>query len=311
MDKAQQKKNITLLVVLIVLLVASIWAYQYNPYQQKSTTFEKELFALENPQEQLTKISMQSEKVSNVLEKQNGEWLVNDSFKLDPSMQEVLMALLQRISIQREVTGDEKERIKQQVLDSGIQVKMYGEQGLINEFTAGGDIKSVSSYFVKDGNVYLMQLPGYQSYVAGIFEVKANDWRDRTLFNGTWQDMTSLTITKADGDSLQFKYDEGLLKWDNPQADSVKVMNFVEQFNYFYTDQYLTQENEVFNYRDSFEKKGSIKIEALDASKDLKMTFYSVPNFNAILVNFKGDQWGAIPIERANKFFPEKESLMK
>lgn len=310
MDKSQKKKNIALLAVLAVLIVASVWAFQYNPYQQKSTTFDKELFAVTNPRESLTKISMQSAKVNNVLEKEGENWQVNDTFALDPSMKEVLMALMERISVQRVFTGEESERIKQQVLDSGIQVQLYGEQGLINEFTAGGDISTISSYFVKDGEVYLMQLPGYQSYVAGIFEVKANDWRDRTVFSGTWQDMVSLTIKESSGDSIKFSYDEGLLKWNHPQADSVKVMDFVEQFNYFYVDQYLTSENEVFNYRDSFSKKGTIKIEALDASKNLEMTFYTVPDFNAILVQFK-NQWGAIPIARANKFFPEKKSLVK
>ncbi|MBK6266218.1 hypothetical protein JKA74_14325 [Marivirga sp. S37H4] len=311
MSKAQKNKNIGLLVLLLVLVVGAIWAYQYNPYSQKSTTFDKQLFAVEDPAEQLTKISMQSDKISNVIEKKDGVWRVNDTYDLDPSMKEVLMALLERISIQREVTGQEMESIKDQVLDTGIHVQLYGENDLLNEFKAGGSLATVSSYFLKDDQVYSMHLPGYQSYVAGIFEVKESDWRDRTIFPGTWQDIVSMEILEADGDSLEFKYDEGLIKWPHPQADSVKVMDFVEQFNYFYVDQYLTKDNEVFRYKDDFQLKGKINIEALNSSRSLQMTFYTVPNFNAILVNFKDDEWGAIPIARANKFFPKKENLMK
>ncbi len=311
MSKAQKNKNIGLLILLVVMVIGAIWAFQYNPYAQKSTTFDKQLFAVENPSERLTKISMQSEQMNTVLEKKEGEWRVNDKYDLDPSMKEVLMALIERISVKREVTGQEKETIKEQVLDTGIHVQIYGEEGLLNEFKAGGSLSTVSSYFVTGDNVYAMHLPGYQSYVSGIFEVKENDWRDRTVFEGTWQDMVSLEIVLADGDSIKFEYADGLLKWQQPNADSVEVMNFAEQFNYFYVDQYLSKDNEVFEYSDDFQRKGRINIEALNSSKSLEMTFYTVPNFNAILVNFKDDEWGAIPIARANKFFPKKEELMK
>lgn len=312
MAKSQKNKNIGLIILLIVSIGATIWAYLYNPYLQKSNTFNKDLFTIENPQAKLTALHMESGKVSNKLEKKGEEvWMVNNRFKLDPSMQQVLMALVEKIEVQREISGGEMETIKQNVLDTGIQVQYYIDGSLQNEFVVGGNPMGIKSYFVKEDKVYSMQLPGYQSYVAGIFEVKENDWRDRTIFNGTWQDMVSLKIADSNGDTITLKYEKSLLRWQNSEADTSKVMDYAEQFNYFYVDQYLTAENPVFNYQKQFQLKSTVIIEALDAKESLNLKFYEVPDFNAILVNFQNDEWGAIPIARAEKFFISKEQLKK
>ncbi len=311
MVKSQKNKNTILLIVLVLLIGATFWAFQYNPYLQKSTTFNKNLFAVENAQTQLTALYMESAKVSNKLEKKGDKWTVNNRFKLDPSMQQVMMALMEKIEIQREITGDEAESIKQNVLDSGIQVQYYIEGTLRNEFIVGGSPEAIKSYFVQGDKVYSMQLPGYQSYVAGIFEVKENDWRDRTLFNGTWQDIVRLKIAQPDEDTISLNYEKGLLRWSHAEADSSKVMDYAEQFNYFYVDQYLTADNMVFDYKADFKLKSTVIIQALDATKNLELKFYQVPDFNAILVNFSEDEWGAIPIARAERFFVSNKQLKK
>jgi hypothetical protein len=121
----------------------------------------------------------------------------------------------------------------------------------------------------------------------------------------------SLKLTEQPNDTIILTYDRGLLRWQNAAADSVKVMDFAEQFNYFYVDQYLTADNPVFDYKEDFKLIFHVKIQALDASKNLAIKFYRVPDFNAILVNFREDEWGAIPIARAEKFFVEPKQLKK
>jgi hypothetical protein len=165
------------------------------------------------------------------------------------------------------------------------------------------------SYFVKEEKVYLMQLPGYQSYVSGIFEVPENDWRDRVIFDGIWQDMVSLKINRPNDEEIEFLYDDRLLRIQNQQADTVEVMNFVERFNYFFVDQFLPEDHIALEKKESFEDAGTIKIEGLNKDKSLKLKLYKNPDFNAYLVNINGSEWAAIRNERMEKLWIELEKL--
>jgi len=309
MAKSQSRKNIVLLSVLAVLVLLSIWAYSYNPYERKSTSFEKDLFAIENANQTISKIELNGQDFTNVLEKKGNAWVVNDKYRMDASMQQVFFKLLEQVSIQRPVTGDKIAQIKKNVLDSGVQVSVYGSESIINSFTVGGDFESLRSYFVKGEDVYLMQLPGYQSYVAGIFEVSENDWRDRVIFEGIWQDMVSLKINRPNQEPVEFKYEDRLLRIQNQKADSAEVMNFVERFNYFFVDQFLPEGHIALEKKDSFEKAGIIQIEALDKDKSLKLQFFKNPDFNAYLVHINNKEWAAIRNERMEKIWIELEKL--
>ncbi|ADR21419.1 hypothetical protein MATR_09520 [Marivirga tractuosa] len=309
MAKSQSKKNIVLLSVWIVLVLLTILAYSYNPYERKSTSFEKDLFAVENANQTISRIELNGQDFSNTLEKTGNSWSVNKEYLLDASMQQVFFKLLEQISIQRPIVGENSAKIKQNVLDSGVQVNIYGNEGLVNSYTVGGDFQAMRSYFVKGEEVYLIQLPGYQSYVAGIFEVPENDWRDRVVFDGIWQDMVSLKINRPNIETVEFKYDDRLMRIQNQQADTAEVMNFVERFNYFFVDQFLPEDHIALQKKESFDKAGTIEIAGLDKDKSLKLELFKNPEFNAYLVHINGKEWAAIRNERMEKIWIELEKL--
>jgi hypothetical protein len=309
MTKSQSNTNIVLLSVWIVLVLLTILAYSYNPYERISTSFEKNLFAIENANQSISRIELNGKDFMNTLENSENAWTVNEEYLLDGSMQKVFFKLLEQVSIQRRITGENSDIIKQNVLDSGVQVHIYGDEGLVNSYKVGGDFQSMRSYFVKEEKVYLMQLPGYQSYVSGIFEVPENDWRDRVIFDGIWQDMVSLKINRPNDEEIEFLYDDRLLRIQNQQADTVEVMNFVERFNYFFVDQFLPEDHIALEKKESFEDAGTIKIEGLNKDKSLKLKLYKNPDFNAYLVNINGSEWAAIRNERMEKLWIELEKL--
>lgn len=309
MAKSQSKKNIVLLSVWLGLVLLTILAYNYNPYERKSTSFEKDLFAVENANQTISRIELNGQDFSNTLEKSRNLWSVNQEYLLDASMQQVFFKLLEQISIQRPIVGENATEIKQNVLDSGVQVNIYGNENLLNSYTVGGDFQAMRSYFVKGEDVYLVQLPGYQSYVAGIFEVPENDWRDRVVFDGIWQDMVSLKISRPNKETVEFKYQDRLLRIQNQEADSAEVMNFVERFNYFFVDQFLTEDHIALQKKESFDKAGTIEIEGLDKDKSLRLELFKNPEFNAYLVHINGKEWAAIRNERMEKIWIELEKL--
>ncbi len=84
------------------------------------------------------------------------------------------------------------------------------------------------------------------------------------------------TLNYADGDSLFFKYEKGLIKLQNaPNADSVKVMDYIETFNYFYVDQFLPPNHEAIQLFDEFIPAGNITIQALNEQQHLSMQFFT------------------------------------
>lgn len=309
MVKPQSKKNIVLLSVWIVLVLLTILAYSYNPYERKSTSFEKDLFAIENANQTISRIELNGQGFKNTLEKNGNSWLVNQEYLLDASMRQVFFKLLEQVSIQRPIVGENSTKIKQNVLDSGVQVNIYGNENLLNSYTVGGDFQAMRSYFVKGEEVYLVQLPGYQSYVAGIFEVPENDWRDRVVFEGIWQDMVSLKINRPNKEAVEFKYDNRLLRIQNQEADTAEVMNFVERFNYFFVDQFLPEDHIALQKKENFDEAGTIEIEGLDKDKSLRLELFKNPEFNAYLVNINGKEWAAIRNERMEKIWIELEKL--
>jgi len=308
----QQRKNILLIISLLVIIVLCIGAASYNPYRKTSSITKKDVFSIANPSERLNKVVIKGAKVGDTLELSNSSWMVNGTYKLDPAMQQVLMALLERVEVQREITGELKEDILEVMEDTAIQVKIYAENQLIRDFKVVGNPDQIESYFITDGKVYQMQLPGYESYVAGMFEVKTLDWRDRTIFSGTWQDIVNLTLEYPDGDSLFFKYNKGLIKLQNrANADSVKVMDYIETYNYFFVDQFLPADHEAVEMVGEFTHAGEITINALDENRNLQLNFYSHPNFNAILVNINDEEWAGIQKARYNKYFPKVQGFLK
>ena len=309
MAKSQASKNIALLSVWIILIILTVLAYHYNPYEKKSTTFNKEFFAVESAAENIQKIELKAADFENTLEKQEKVWTVNNKYLLDASMQQVFLALLEQVSIQRPITGENANVIREHVLDSGVQVNIYGNEGILQSYTVGGDFTAMKSYFVQDEDVFVVQLPGYQSYVAGIFEVPENDWRDRVIFDGIWQDMVSLKINRPNDEVVEFKYDNRLMRIQNQKTDTAAVMNFVERFNYFFVDQFLPENHVALAKKESFDQAGMIEIEGLDKDKSLKLVFYKNPDFNAYLVQINGREWAAIRNERMEKLWIELDKL--
>ncbi|WP_340152484.1 hypothetical protein [uncultured Marivirga sp.] len=310
MAKLQLRKNIALLSVWLGLVVLSVLAYSYNPYERKSTSFDKDLFAVDNANQSISRIELSTVNFKNTLERNSNSWTVNEKYLLDASMQQVFFKLLEQVSVQRPINSENSGKIKQNVLDSGVQVNIYGNERVLKSYTVGGDFQAMRSYFVHGEEVYLMQLPGYQSYVAGIYEVPENDWRDRVIFDGIWQDMVSLKINRQKKEAIEFKYQDRLLRIQNQQADTAEVMNFVERFNYFFVDQFLPKDHIALERKESFDNAGTIEIEGLDKDKSLKLELFKNPEFNAYLVHINGKEWAAIRNERMEKIWIELEKLL-
>ena len=149
----------------------------------------------------IDQITISGNKFTNVLSKGSGNWKVNDTYLLDPSMHKVLMSVLNQVRVKRTVPKTDITKISEDILNNGFKIAISSGSQAERIFYAGGNGISLSYFMDEDEIPYIVHLPGYESYVTGIFEVAENDWRDRLIFKTSWLGIKSLDLSYPGNES--------------------------------------------------------------------------------------------------------------
>jgi len=283
----QKKKNIRLLILFLILL---IWTVIFINLREDGSriSVDENKFALQDTS-LISKIGIfKSTGESIFLEKESGKWQVNKRYVLDPSMKKVLMAVLHQVRVKRTVPKNKIESINEDLQKKGHRIEIIMDDGSRNEFIAGGNGISISYFKYPGEDPLIVFLPGYESYVSGIFDVTENDWRDRLIFQTSWLGLKKLTITYPGNpaDNVIIEPEKDLYRVENVfPLDTISLMNFLDQVSYFYTDQYV-RSGQVFAY-DSLKDTvpyALFNIDAVSLERPLQIRFFpSIPNENVRL----------------------------
>ena len=160
-----------------------------------------------------------------------GGFMINDQYPMDQNLLTVLAAVLQQVRVVRPLSAQEQQEVRTKIFQTGSQVQVYQGNNLLLSFWSGGDRSKQNSYFVsEDGTVYLVHLPGYTSYVNGLFELPLSKWRSRNIFFNTWRSLLSYSyqdFTQPAND-FQIRYKDPFFAVPGvQQLDSNKVMNYI------------------------------------------------------------------------------------
>ncbi|MBS0000752.1 MAG: hypothetical protein KFF73_17350 [Cyclobacteriaceae bacterium] len=309
----QKKKNIQLLAVFLLLL---IWTVIFINMRETSSRIavDEYKFAVQDTSS-IRMITIRKPSVPDlILEIKSGQWRVNDDFDLDPSMQNVLMAVLNQVRVKRAVPRNKIESISRDLEENGHRVEIIPESGETIKFLAGGNGISISYFKFPDEDPYVVYLPGYESYVSGIFEVTVNDWRDRLIFQTSWLGLKQLSIIYP-GDTRKnviIKPDNNLYSVENvSDLDTAALMNFIDQVSYFYTDQYIS-EGQIPAY-DSLRLTVPLvlfSIEAISLDQTMQIRFFPpLPDEEVRLGVINGKDMCLFRNQRINFIFKEKEDF--
>ena len=238
----QKKKNIQLLIILSVLVVITILLYSISD-EKRGTNLAKEIFAVADTA-QITRVEIMHEGKGTVLSRKSGRWMVNDKYLLDEGMRTVLLSVLNRVRAQRQVAEVMQAEVIDSLRENGYQVKIYGQSQLLMEYVAGGDKEANVSYFKKpeEETPYVVHLPGYESYVAGLFEITENDWRNRIVLATNWNIIDTLALdyprNPESSFSIIFRNNKYLVP-EVAEADTSVLYNFMDKVSYIVADQYI------------------------------------------------------------------------
>lgn len=183
----QRRKNISLLISLAILTLASGFVYWVTK-PDRNDVVDKNLFRVDDFEE-IDRVEMKSATGQVVLKFADSRWRVNDQYVADRNMVDVLFATLRQAEPKRPVAGSMQDSVSQSLGRNGIQVSLYEGDQLRKEFIAGGNNQKTQAYFKEPNESvpYLMSIPGYRVYTSGIFELDENGWRDKYIFTLNWQ----------------------------------------------------------------------------------------------------------------------------
>ena len=312
----QRKKNIRLLATLVFLIGLTILVFLMDRNTDRIGV-DQGLFAIRDTSA-INRIVMSGDTFSNVLEKSNGGWLVNDQYTLDEGLRQVLLSVLQNVQVRRPVSMAEKETVVDFLREEGIKVEIYGEGQILKAFLSGGDQKNNLTYFMRADKEepYVVHLPGYESYVAGLFEIKKNDWRNRIVLSSNWQAVQELALRYPGNERQGFSMIASERLFEIPglqNPDTTKMMDYFQHVEYVLADKYIDHgESQVYDSLAKTVPYATLSVRELGDERPEIVDFYSpIPGDRFILGKTGENQLVLFDYERISGLFKTLDDFRK
>jgi len=239
----QQKKNIRLLVSLMVLIGLCI-VFVFFGSSRNTVDVDKELFRVED-QTEVDKVVMESKQGNIELRFDGSKWMINGSFEADRQMVKIFFATILQAVPKRPVADGIQDSVSNFLVNNGIRVTLFEDDVLVKDFWVSGNERKTETYFqlAQTKIPYLVTIPGYRVYVASIFELTASEWRDKRIFNFNWQNFKSLTAQFPQQGNQDFtvSFANQLFGINEVAvADTTKLSNYLESVFNLQADQFPT-----------------------------------------------------------------------
>ncbi len=307
--KDQRSKNIILLIILGFLVLSSV-VLVLTSGPSKSTIENRGLFTVQDTS-RIDQISITSKQGTISLDRKSGTWLLNEKYKAEQNIIKVLLAILKDNEVLRNVPRSQEDEIAEYIKNQGYLVELYNQGKLITTFFVSGNSNKTVSYMmrVNDDSPMIIGIPGYESYVAGIFEITTNDWRDRLILSTNWRTLKQLTInyTQYPEYNLNIEFKDNFLGVEGVSTlDTARMMSFIEQFSYLQVDKYLDSgQNDRYDSLLNTPETVSISINDINPSNTKTINFYPLIAGDPMMLGFitEDDQMVLFEGDRIQKVF--------
>ena len=250
----------------------------------------------------------------NEITRGTGIWRLNDKFNADLNMIEVLKSILSQVKVKRPVAKLNQVDIVAELKQTGKKVTVNYTDGSQSSFVAGGNSSKKDSYYLLGDKAYLVEIPGYNNYISGIFELTENQWRDRVLFSTTWRSLQSLNIDYIESEEdLDIFFNEKFLTVNGVnKLDTTSLMDYIGQYQYFQINDFL-EKGKYKKYDSLFQTKhmAVITINDIDRSKNRKLQVYPLmEGENFYLLTDEKQEMMVIDSKRMNNLLSKKAQFI-
>ena len=312
---SQKHKNITLLVILGLLVLCSIILGLIGE-TSINTNKSKEIFSVQDTSK-IDFISIKSRDYEILLKKKDAIWTVNEKYKAEQNIVKVLLSILKDVEGVRNAPKTQKEEISSYILDNGYLIEISKGGSLINSFYSSGNANKTVSYMMPPDNrvPMIVNIPGYESYVAGIFEIPANDWRDRVILSTNWRTLQKMEINYSEYPeyNLNIKFDFTFLNIEGiTNLDTARMMAFIDEFNFLQADRFLDKgQNTRYDSLLQTPPTVSMTIEDIDSRNSKSIDFFPLIKNDPMMLGYvkEDKQMALFETQRIQNLFAVKSDF--
>ncbi|MDX1627067.1 MAG: DUF4340 domain-containing protein [Fulvivirga sp.] len=241
----QSTKNRKLALVLLLLTGFTVAMYFLLGDDPNQIDVDRSLFAYKATG-QIDQVHLAGPELDVSLNFEGGQWMIGND-KADPQRTSVLFAILQQVRIRRAVPKNQADSIRQLIDSNGVTARFYDGDQVVHEMKVLGDeYRGVTYMSLPDEeNVYLTQIPGYRSFLAGMFTIDALGWRDPLVFDFDWINLQQVEMIYPGRKDEQFEvvFDENIYRMKGVQStDTTKLFDFLDNISRLYVNDYLAED---------------------------------------------------------------------
>ena len=300
-------RNIVLLGISLLLIILNLWLFNLKP-ALVSLSFDPDLFMIRDTT-QIEKFQFHSKILDHYFSRQEG-WKINNKFPSDPNLRKMLFTVSKRVKVSRALTGNEKEQLLRRNEEMGTSVILTVD-GDERSYSVVGNANKTKTYFIENQEVYQVDIPGYQDFLASIYELKRDQWRDRLVFNGNWRTIQKMEVIypeKSDK-NLLIRFKETFYEVDDlTQIDSSAVVAYLNQFEYMQANERIS-----FGFSPAYDSLAQTPPEVIISLLDIKYKlpreiriFPQLPGQNIRLIMDQDDELMIFESKRILPYFKSR-----
>jgi hypothetical protein len=300
-------RNIVLLGISLLLIILNLWLFNLKP-ALVSLNFNPDLFMIRDTT-QIEKFQFHSKILDHYFSRQEG-WKINNKFPSDPNLRKMLFTVSKRVKVSRTLTGNEKEQLLKRNEEMGTSVILTVD-GDERSYSVVGNANKTKTYFIENQEVYQVDIPGYQDFLASIYELKRDQWRDRLVFNGNWRTIQKMEVIypeKSDK-NLLIRFKETFYEVDDlTQIDSSAVVAYLNQFEYMQANERIS-----FGFSPAYDSLAQTPPEVIISLLDIKYKlpreiriFPQLPGQNIRLIMDQDDELMIFESKRILPYFKSR-----
>lgn len=176
---------------------------------------------------------------SVLLERKDGEWMLNNTYKAIPQHVTTLLTTLATQLPMHPVAEEQHDYVVKNMATEAVKVEVYDNNGKqLRVFYVGGQVQAQSGTYMLMENAqrpYVVQIPGMFGYLTPRYSTDIKLWRDRNVTNILPEDLryvsvnylseplNSFTLTQDDKGNINVSVDTGLSKGHDLNINRAKA----------------------------------------------------------------------------------------
>ncbi len=236
------RTNATYLISLLALMglcaLLALWP------RAKSTTVNPDIFQVAG-QTKIDRVVFASPADTVELAYLEQRWKVNGRYKADRNLITALFATVYQAIAKREVAPSLADSVATLIASRGTRVSLFEEGELKKEFWVHGNPVTNETWFqLADGKPHVMTIPGYRVYIASVFQLGKDVWRDKRVFDLPWQNVRACESTFLGPPKEGFQVRLAGTALEVPgiaAADTARVASYLDALSWLVAERFVSE----------------------------------------------------------------------